>query len=125
MERAERGADERRARGARGEALVARYLLARGFRLAETGYRCRYGEIDIVAWDGGTLCFVEVKARANSMYALPREAVTPAKQRKLRLTAAHYLASHGIDAPARFDVAEVYDDGAAPPRITYLKSAFA
>lgn len=115
-----------RAEGMQGEAIVARYLRQNGYTLAAHGYRSRYGEIDLIAWDGDTLCFVEVKTRANVDMALPREYVTPGKQNRLRKTAMMYLAKKRLDCPARFDVAEVYaEHGFDNARIEYLKNAFA
>ncbi len=114
-----------RAEGMQGEALVARYLRERGYQLAAHGYPSRYGEIDLIAWDGDVLCFVEVKTRTNLDMALPREYVTPQKQNKLRKTARMYLAEKRLDCPARFDVAEVYaEHGFDEARIEYLENAF-
>ena len=114
-----------RAEGMQGEALVARYLRERGYQLAAHGYRSRYGEIDLIAWDGDVLCFVEVKTRTNLDIALPREYVTPQKQNKLRKTARMYLAEKRLDCPARFDVAEVYaEHGVDEARIEYLENSF-
>ena len=114
-----------RAEGMQGEALVARYLRERGYQLAAHGYRSRYGEIDLIAWDGDVLRFVEVKTRTNLDMALPREYVTPQKQNKLRKTARMYLAEKRLDCPARFDVAEVYaEHGFDEARIEYLENAF-
>ena len=114
-----------RAEGMQGEALVARYLRERGYQLAAHGYRSRYGEIDMIAWDGDVLCFVEVKTRTNLDMALPREYVTPQKQNKLRKTARMYLAEKRLDCPARFDVAEVYAEHSFDEaRIEYLENAF-
>ena len=62
-----------RAEGTWGEALAADYLRQRGYRLAAHSYQCRFGEIDLIAWDGDILCFVEVKTRTNTDMALPRE----------------------------------------------------
>ena len=62
-----------RAEGSWGEALAADYLRQRGFRLAAHSYHCRFGEIDLIAWDGDILCFVEVKTRTNTDMGLPRE----------------------------------------------------
>lgn len=113
------------AEGMQGEALVARYLRERGYQLAAHGYRSRYGEIDLIAWDGDVLCFVEVKTRTNLDMALPREYVTPQKQNKLRKTARMYLAEKRLDCPARFDVAEVYAEHSFDEaRIEYLENAF-
>ena len=80
-----------RPEGTWGEALAADYLRQRGYRLAAHSYQCRFGEIDLIAWDGDILCFVEVKTRTNTDMALPREYVTPAKQRRLKKTALYYL----------------------------------
>ena len=114
-----------RAEGMQGEALVARYLRERGYQLAAHGYRSRYGEIDLIAWDGDVLCFVEVKTRTNLDMALPRGYVTPQKQNKLRKTARMYLAEKRLDCPARFDVAEVYAEHSFDEaRIEYLENAF-
>ena len=65
-----------RAEGTWGEALVADYLRDRSYRLVAHSYHCRFGEIDLIAWDGDTLCFVEVKTRTNTQMGLPREYVT-------------------------------------------------
>ncbi len=110
-----------------GEALVAEYLRKRGCRIEVAQYRCRFGEIDLIARDGETLCFVEVKLRVGTEHGLPREFVTKTKQHKLRTTASYYLATHDPDAVCRFDVAEVYTDGAHTPehtRIEYIENAF-
>ena len=91
------------------------------------GYQCRFGEIDLIAWDGDILCFVEVKTRTNLQMGLPREYVTPAKQRRIKKTALFYLAAHDLDCPARFDVAEVYAEKPGDKngvRIEYLEDAF-
>ena len=110
-----------------GEALVAEYLKARGCRIVEREWRCRFGEIDLIAEQEGTLLFVEVKLRTNLRYGMPRESVTAKKQEKLRSAALLYLSMHGLDAPARFDVAEVYTDAhhsARSTRIEYIENAF-
>ena len=115
-----------RAEGTWGEALVADYLRGRSCRLEAPRWRCRFGEIDLIAWDGDTLCFVEVKTRTNTQMGLPREYVTAGKQTRLRKTALFYLSSHDLDCPARFDVAEVYAAAPGDPnaRIEYLEDAF-
>ena len=110
-----------------GEALVAEYHEARGCRIVEREWRCRFGEIDLIAEQEGALLFVEVKLRTNLRYGMPRESVTAKKQEKLRSAALLYLSMHGLDAPARFDVAEVYTDvhhSARSTRIEYIENAF-
>lgn len=115
-----------RAEGQWGETLAAEYLRGQKYEILAHGYQCRFGEIDLIARDKeGILCFVEVKTRTNLAMALPREYVTPAKQRKLKKTALFYLADNGLDCPCRFDVAEVYaENGRENARIEYLENAF-
>jgi putative endonuclease len=91
--------------GTRGEDFAVRYLTARGYRIHSRNFRCRLGEIDIVAEEQGKLVFVEVKTRHGDRYGLPQEAVTPAKQERLRRLAQYYLSVKRItDRPCRFDV---------------------
>ena len=120
--------DERKRRGDRGEALVADALSRRGFMVLERQYRSRWGEIDIIVRSPkGTLCFVEVKTRRSDGFASAAAAVTPAKQRRIRLTAQCYLAERNLDCRCRFDVAEVYPSaeyGWARPRIHFIADAF-
>ena len=115
-----------RSAGNAGEAEAARYLRKQGYTLLASQWRCRYGELDLVARDpGGTVCFVEVKLRQAGGRVLPREAVDARKQQRLRSAAAAYLSQHEIDAPARFDVAEVYtDENHRVTGVTYLADAF-
>ena len=97
--------------GNRGEAAVARYLRQRGYTLLASQWRCRFGELDLVARDRqGTLCFVEVKLRGSGAIALPREFVDSRKQQNIIRAAKAYIAQEclmemGYDF--RFDVAEV------------------
>ena len=110
--------------GNRGEAAVARYLRQKGYTLLESQWRCRFGELDLVARDRhSTVCIVEVKLRGTNSIALPREFVDSRKQQRLRSAAEVYLASKELDAPVRFDVAEVYDEGGSL-RISYIENAF-
>ena len=110
--------------GNRGVAAVARYLREKGYTLLESQWRCRFGELDLVARDQhSTVCIVEVKLRGTNSIALPREFVDSRKQQRLRSAAEVYLASKELDAPVRFDVAEVYDEGGSL-RIKYIENAF-
>ena len=114
-----------RSSGNRGEAEVAKYLRKKGYALLASQWRCRFGELDLVAKDRkGTICFVEVKLRSSGSIALPREFVDRRKQERLRTAAASYLSCHGIEAPARFDVAEVYQENDGTLRVEYLENAF-
>jgi len=113
------------AAGNRGEAAVAAYLRQRGYTLLASQWRCRFGELDLVAEDRqGTICFVEVKLRSAGSIGLPREFVDDRKQQKLRTAASAYLSRYELDATARFDVAEVYAAADGTLRIEYLESAF-
>ena len=118
--------DERKRLGDRGEEAVARWLRGKGYRLLASQYRCRFGEIDLIARSReGILCFVEVKTRTSRRFSVPREAVTAAKQRRLRTTAAYYLAQTGQgECPCLFDVAEVYPVPEREPTINYIADAF-
>lgn len=112
--------------GNAGEAEAARYLRKKGYTLLASQWRCRFGELDLVAKDKrGTICFVEVKLRSAGSIGLPREFVDRRKQERLRKAAAAYLSTHDLDAPARFDVAEVYtDEEHRIVRLEYLEGAF-
>lgn len=94
-------------KGAIGEVLAARFLRNKKYTILAANYRCRFGEIDIIAADRSYIAFVEVKTRrADSLYT-PREAVTAAKQRRIMQTAAMYLSGNPIKRQPRFDVIEV------------------
>ena len=110
--------------GNRGEAETANYLRRRGYTLLASQWRCRLGEIDLIARRRGMVCFVEVKLRSGTAYGLPREFVDRRKQEKLRSAAALYLSRQELDCPARFDVAEVYWEEGKKPRIEYIENAF-
>ena len=97
-------------KGAAGEILAARFLRDKGYTILSSNFRCRQGEIDIIAEKKGVIAFVEVKTRSqNSMYS-PREAVTAAKQSRLIQTAAIYFSKFPSDLQPRFDVIEVITD---------------
>ena len=95
-----------------------------GYTIVASRYRCRHGEVDLIAKKGSVLCFVEVKTRTNLSVGLPREYVDRRKQERLRTTAALYLAQKELDCPVRFDVAEVYTDEKGKVRIDYIENAF-
>ena len=107
--------------GAWGEAVAAEYLRKKRYQLVATGYRCRYGEIDLIVASKTHLVFVEGKLRKNDRFGAAADAVTFSKQDKLRKTAASWLAAHDCDAPTRFDVIEIYTD---PGRINHIENAF-
>jgi len=94
--------------GREGEALAVSYLKKKGYRIIERNYRCRLGEIDIVALDRKTLCFIEVKTRSTSDYDRPEMAVHKHKQHRLSKVALWFLKEkHLEDVRARFDVVSI------------------
>lgn len=94
--------------GRAGEGDAVASLEQAGYRILERNYRCPFGEIDVVAEDGQVLVFVEVKTRSSLAFGLPRDAVTPAKRRRLARSASHYLMEKvPHDRPFRVDVVEV------------------
>lgn len=112
--------------GARGERIAAAYLTDAGLRVLDRNWRCRDGELDLVAREGAALVFCEVKTRRGVGYGHPVEAVTPAKQRRLRLLAQRWLSAHDEHAPdLRFDVVGVLVRGHGPAVVTHLRGAFA
>jgi putative endonuclease len=115
---------ERLAFGEFGEKTAVEELERRGYAILARRYRTRYGEIDIVADDGGTVVFVEVKARATAEFGRAAEAVTPRKQRRLAAMATDYLARNRLThRPCRFDVVAI--DGAGEGmEITVYQDAF-
>jgi putative endonuclease len=111
--------------GAHGERIAVAYLTRAGLRVLDRNWRCREGELDIVARDAGAIVFCEVKARRGTGYGLPVEAVTPAKQRRLRILAQRWLAAHDEHAPeVRFDVVGVLVHRTGPAVVTHLRAAF-
>lgn len=111
--------------GKKSERLAAEFLDRMGYRIIETNYRSKLGEIDIIAREKGTLVFVEVKARNSSRFGSPKGAVTPAKQRKISMVALDYLKRSGQDgASARFDVVAI-DTASGKTDIEVVKNAFA
>jgi putative endonuclease len=110
--------------GKSGEELAGRFLKENGYQILAKNYRSRFGEIDIVAREKDCICFIEVKARKDTDFGLPQEAVDFRKQRKISKVALAYLKeSRLLDAKARFDVVSVLFEGAGP-RIKLTKNAF-
>lgn len=111
--------------GAHGERIAVAYLTRAGLRILDRNWRCREGELDIVARDTGAIVFCEVKARRGAGYGSPVEAVTERKQHKLRLLAQRWLAAHDEHAPElRFDVVGVLVPRTGPAVVTHLRAAF-
>lgn len=99
---------KRRDTGILGEKLAKDFLKKRGYRIIETNYRCRAGEIDIVAKHKDALAFIEVRTKTSQEFGSPEESITPAKRARLRATAADYRQTHDNLPPLwRIDVVVV------------------
>ncbi|MBQ9714349.1 MAG: YraN family protein [Clostridia bacterium] len=106
--------------GRKGEKLVAAYLKKQRCKILERNYKTPFGEADIIVQDGDEIAFVEVKTRTGDRFGTPREAVGTVKQHRYYKIAECFWLKTGEEPNARFDVAEVYEDG----RIEYYKNAF-
>lgn len=107
--------------GAMGEQQANQFLKQNNYKILQTNYKNKLGEIDIIATTKtGVLVFVEVKTRTTAKFGLPREAVTMHKQQKIRQVATLYLQQkHKLNQPVRFDVIDIWDN-----EITHIKNAF-
>lgn len=118
---------DRRLLGRWGETQTADWLRARGWRVVAAGWRCRFGEIDLIAVNDKYITFTEVKLRKNAVFAPARAFVDRGKQERVRTAAQLYLLEHPTELQPRFDVAEVYaPEGMATrkPEINYIEDAF-
>lgn len=110
----------KRAVGSQYEGLATAYLLEKGYQILENNFRCKFGEIDIIASHNEYIVFIEVKYRKTKQFGYPREAVTYQKIRHIVRTAQYYLLTQvGYEKACRFDVIEILDQ-----TITHLEAAF-
>lgn len=107
--------------GVDAEAMAAAFLEKRGLAIVARNYRCRLGEIDLVARDGATTVFVEVRKRASSAFGGAVESITTAKRRKLLKAARHYISRLPTTPQCRFDALLIQGE---PPRIEWIRDAF-
>ncbi|MCM1258047.1 MAG: YraN family protein [Roseburia sp.] len=114
-------AESTRKTGREKEELAEEYLCQQGYKILEKNFFGHFGEIDIIAREGDTLVFAEVKYRKSEKLGNPLEAVDLRKQRKICKTALYYIAKHRVsnDIPCRFDVIGIVGDD-----ITHIKNAF-
>ena len=113
--------------GAWGEELAAAYLRKKRYRILASGYRSRFGEIDLIVKNKKFLVFVEVKLRKTGDFAKAMEYVDRRKQDKIRITASMYLSQNPTNLQPRFDVIEIYaPEGTATrkPQIHHMEDAF-
>jgi putative endonuclease len=111
--------------GKQGEAIAVHYLQQRKYTIIEQNFRCKCGELDIIAREGKVTVFVEVKTRKNLSYGPPQLAVTPFKQRQISKAALFYLVQKKIEgANARFDVIAILLGYNEVPQIDHIINAF-
>ena len=109
--------------GRRSEILGIDYIRSLGYRIVTSGYQTKGGEVDVIAWDGDILVFVEVKARQNT--DLPEDSVGPAKQRRIIRAAQAYIQRHRLhETPYRFDILAVTALPGAAPEFRLFRDAF-
>ena len=119
--------EESRRLGRWGEDLSAAFLEEKGCRIVDRNWKCRFGELDLVAEGGGFLCFVEVKLRRSNRFGTGAEQVDRRKREKLRTAAELYLQTHPAVLQPRFDVIEVLAPnglGTKNPKIRHIEGAF-
>ena len=110
--------------GESGEEAACALLKKNGYKILVRNYKNKLGEIDIIAYDGDTICFIEVKSRRTDKFGLPQEAIFAPKQRKISRVALSYLKENNLfEKKARFDVISVIYSGDMP-RLDLIKNAF-
>ena len=118
---------ESRLLGRWGEDRAADYLRNKGFHIVAANWRCRFGELDLIAADDTYLCFVEVKLRKSAAYGSAAASVDRHKQDRLRTVATLYLSRHPTDLQPRFDVVEIYAPrgiDTSRPELIHLENVF-
>ena len=113
--------------GAWGESLAAAYLQKKKYKILASGYRTRFGEIDLVVADKKFLVFVEVKLRKSNRFADAKDFVDYRKQKRIRTSAGIYLSQHPTELQPRFDVIEIYAPHGIEtkkPEIHHMEEAF-
>ena len=113
-----------KALGNKGEEVAAKFLKRNGYRIIARNYKTPLGEIDIIAKDGNTIVFVEVKTRTSNAFGYPFEPVTRRKKDKLKNLALLYLKKHAHESSARFDVISISSDKNMKMEIEHIKDAF-
>lgn len=110
--------------GSEGEDLAVRFLQKKGYRIVARNYKTPVGEIDIIARDGDTTVFIEVKTRTDISFGYPYEAVNKRKRQKLKNLALLYLKRQGKESPVRFDVLSIFCMDNGKKDIEHIKDAF-
>ena len=115
----------RRHRGQQGEQIAVDYLRQQGYRIQQQNYRCQRGEIDIIAWHGVTLVFIEVKTKSHTAFGPPQAMVHRRKQQTMTRVAMTYVQQHRVrDTALRFDVVAIILPSNGPPEVLHVPAAF-
>lgn len=113
-------------KGKYGEDIAANFLIKNGYKILERNYHfSRYGEIDIIALDKNTLCFIEVKTRSSNRFGTPFESITKTKLDKIKKSAYSYLQNNACYKNFRIDAVSVFlksDENSAEPVINHIKN---
>jgi putative endonuclease len=110
--------------GSEGETLALQFLKKQGYAIIARNYKTRIGEIDIIAREGETIVFVEVKTRSNDSFGAPYESVTTPKRQKMKNVASLYLKRQKKECPARFDIISITCLGNGQKAIHHIRDAF-
>jgi putative endonuclease len=111
--------------GRLGEAVAQKYLKEKNYQILETGFRLYRGEIDVIALDGKTLVFVEIKTRSKSLHGFPEESVTLQKQRQIRKIAQGFLTLRALEnIECRFDVISLVFEQKSGFSLSHITNAF-
>jgi putative endonuclease len=110
--------------GCNGEELAAKFLKKKGYRIVARNYKTHFGEMDIIAKEGDTTVFVEVKTRANNSFGYPFESVNKSKRQKLKNLALLFLKTHPKECRGRFDVISISLAKDGEKTIEHIKDAF-
>jgi putative endonuclease len=114
-----------REQGQLGETLALRYLYRQGYDILERNFRCRAGELDLIAYDGPVLAFIEVKARSSHEFGTPGDALVPEQQERIRRAAATYRRSRRLEHLSfRFDLVAVDLPAAGKPSVKLIRNVF-
>lgn len=110
--------------GIKGENLAVTFLKEKGYRIIARNYKTYIGEIDIIAQDGNTMVFIEVKTRADELFGQPFEAVNRKKRHKMKNVALLYMKRHERNFPVRFDVISIFYRENGKKEIEHIMDAF-
>ena len=111
--------------GERGEAAACGFLREHGYEILEKNYKCKIGEIDVIARRRGRLAFIEIKTRTNAQFGMPQEAVNPQKQKKIFKVAQWYMKEKKLaNTPMAFDVVAILWKEGQTPEMRLIPDAF-